>query len=143
MYQLKIGETVIAKSSTPFTFDDEHCLWISADYRLYDHSRVVEQVVEGEHEGAAFQRSSAQVPPAVRVSPVEFKLLFTSAERIAISSARINDPVIDDFYSIVENPRLNFVDLGLQSTQDALAYLQSLGLIPEERHTSILAGQLQ
>lgn len=78
-----------------------------------------------------------------RVSPVEFKLLFTSAERIAIKTARDSDAVIDDFFDIVDDPRLTYVDLGLQSTKDALAYLASQNLITEARRDEILAGQVQ
>lgn len=84
------------------------------------------------------------VPPAPpKVSPVEFKLLFTSPERIAIKAERATDPVIDDFFDIVDDPRLTFVDLGLQSTQDALAYLEAKGLIAPGRAAEILAGQVQ
>ena len=80
---------------------------------------------------------------ATKVSPVEFKLLFTSPERVAIKAARATDPVIDDFYDIVEDPRLTFVDLGLQSTQDALSYMVAQGLLTAERATEILAGVMQ
>lgn len=83
----------------------------------------------------------APTPP--KVSPVEFKLLFTPAERVAIKAARATDPVIDDFFEIVEDPRLSHVNLGLQSTQDALAYLETKGLITAERRIQILAGQVQ
>lgn len=77
---------------------------------------------------------------ATKVSPVEFKLLFTSAERVAIKAARATDQVIDDFYDIVEDPRLTFVNLGLQSTQDALSYMVAQGLLTEDRRSEILAG---
>ena len=80
---------------------------------------------------------------APRVSPVEFKLLFTAQERVAIKAARATDPVIDDFFDIVEDPRLTHVNLGLQSTQDALAYLEATGLITTARRQEILAGQVQ
>lgn len=79
----------------------------------------------------------------VKVSPIEFKLLFTSSERVAIKAARINDPVIDDFYDIVEDPRLTFVDLGLNSTQQALQHMVTQGLIASERVEQILSNQLQ
>lgn len=78
-----------------------------------------------------------------QVSPVQFKLLFTPQERVAIKAARASDPVIDDFFDIVEDPRLTFVDLGLQSTQDALSYLVQQGLLTVERRQQILAGQVQ
>ena len=79
---------------------------------------------------------------APKVSPVEFKLLFTSAERVAIKAARQADPVIDDFYDIVEDPHLTYVDLGLQSTKDAIGYLQSKGLLTAERAAVILTGNV-
>ena len=84
-------------------------------------------------------------PPAEapKVSPVEFKLLFSAQERVAIKAARATDPVIDDFFEIVEDPRLSHVNLGLQSTQDAIAYLETKGLITAERRIRILAGQVQ
>ena len=81
-------------------------------------------------------------PPAPKVSPVEFKLLFHSAERVAIKTARDNDLVIDDFFSIIEDPRLTHVDLGLQSTKDAIGYLQSKQLLTAERAAEILAGKV-
>jgi hypothetical protein len=81
------------------------------------------------------------VPP--KVSPVEFKLLFTPQERVAIKAARATDPILDDFYDIVEDPRLTHVDLGLASTQAALDYLTAMGLIAAGRKDVILAGQVQ
>jgi len=80
---------------------------------------------------------------APKVSPVEFKLLFTAAERVAIKASRASDPVIDDFFSIIEDPRLTHVNLGLQSTKDALTYLEAKGLITTERRQEILAGRVQ
>jgi hypothetical protein len=85
--------------------------------------------------------SPVVVPP--KVSPVEFKLLFTPQERVAIKAARANDPILDDFYDIVEDPRLTHVDLGLASTQAALDYLTAMGLIAAGRKDVILAGQVQ
>ena len=86
---------------------------------------------------------TAQAPDATQVSPVQFKLLFTPAERVAIQAARATDPVIEDFMAIVEDPRLTHVDLGLKSTREALAYLSAQGLITAERAQAILSGVLQ
>ena len=83
----------------------------------------------------------APVPP--KVSPVEFMLLFTSPERVAIKARRATDPIIDDWLDIVQDPRLTHVDLALQSTQDALAYLVSLDILTEERRDEILSGEVQ
>lgn len=80
----------------------------------------------------------APVPP--KVSPVEFKLLFTAVERVAIKAS--TDPIVQDFFSIVEDTRLTHVDLGLQSTKNAIGYLQSKGLLTGERAAAILTGTL-
>lgn len=78
-----------------------------------------------------------------KVSPIEFKLLFTSSERVAIKASRATDLAIDDFYDIVEDPRLTFVDLGLNSTQQALQYMAAQSLIAPERIEQILSNQQQ
>jgi len=80
---------------------------------------------------------------APKVSPVEFKLLFTPQERVAMKGARKTDPVMDDFFDVVDDPRLTFVDLGLQSTKDAIAYLEFKTFITSERAAEILTGTLK
>ena len=90
-------------------------------------------------------------PVPVKVSPVEFKLLWTSPERIALKTLRENDPILDDFFSIVEDPRLTEVNMGLESTKQAVSYavaqLVSNGTInqseSEVRIEEILSGQLK
>lgn len=72
------------------------------------------------------------------ISPVQFKLLFTSEERVAIKSARTSDPVIDDFFDIIDDPRLSEVNLKLTSTIDALKYLVTKKLITQVRKNEIL-----
>jgi hypothetical protein len=81
-------------------------------------------------------------PPTVypKISPVEFKLLFTGPERIAIRIAGETDELIKDFYEIIDDPRLKEVNLGLQSTQDGIGYLALQGLIAPERIPEILTG---
>lgn len=83
----------------------------------------------------------APTPPQVTL--VQFKLLFTPAERVAIKAARATDAMIDDFYEIVEDPRLTMVDFGLQSTVDGVGYLVSRGLITEARKDEIISGVLK
>ena len=82
------------------------------------------------------------VPLHPKVSTVEFKLLFTSQERIKIKAAKETDPVLADFFEIVEDPRLTQVDLGLASTQGAIQYLAGQGLIDQARVNEILLGQV-
>lgn len=88
-----------------------------------------------------------------KVSPVEFKLLFTSAERLAINAARQSDLALDDFYKILDDPRLTEVDMNLESNQAAIEYALSVAgarLSPaytEEdvatRKAQILSGELK
>lgn len=113
---------------------------------------VPDEVENGWHRDAGTGAWSAPAPvetgpeptvEAPKVSPVEFKLLFTAQERVAMKDARATDPVIDDFFDIVEDPRLTHVNLGLQSTRDALAYLEAKDLITTTRRQEILAGQVK
>jgi hypothetical protein len=78
------------------------------------------------------------VTEAPKVSPIEFKLLFTSPERIAIRTS--TDPIVQDFYEITSDPRLTHVDLGLKSTKDAIGYLVSVDILTQERADVILTG---
>lgn len=75
------------------------------------------------------------------ISPIEFKLLFTPAERIAIKFCA--DPMVQDFFSIVDDPRLTKMDLEMRSTQTALHYLVSKELITEARLAEIMACEFQ
>lgn len=79
--------------------------------------------------------------PSVKVSPVEFKLLFTSTERVAVKQSE--DPVVIDFFSIIEDPRLTHVDLGLQSTREGLDYLVEINILTPSRRDEILSGQVR
>lgn len=87
-------------------------------------------------------------PQRPRVGPVEFKLLFTSPERLKLKELRSTDPALDDFFEIVEDPRLQYVDLSLASTAhgvDAcLSLLTEAGTITAEeasaRREQILSG---
>lgn len=72
------------------------------------------------------------------VSPVEFKLLFSSQERIAIKTS--NDPIVQDFFELVNDPRLTQVNLALKSTQDALDYMTAVGLLAVGRKDEIVTG---
>lgn len=121
---------VIAESAARPIYNQSRLAWATADGLYADP--VIELVIEEVHDA---------VP--LTVSPVEFRLLFTAAERVAITAARPSDPVIHDFYTIVEDPRLTHVDLGLQSTCDAIDYLIAQGLVDAARREAILSGALQ
>lgn len=114
----------------------------------------------GVSDGVGVQENTTDIPPtyvdgfvpqfkngawidqtaAPKISPVQFKLLFAPAERVAMGAAQATDPVLQDFFGIVNDPRLTFVDLGLQSTKDAVAYLVGKKLITQARADEVLAG---
>lgn len=78
----------------------------------------------------------APVPP--KVSVIEYKMLFTSAERIAVKASV--DPIIIDLQELMNDPRTTTVDLSLQSISDALDYMTAVGLIAAGRKAQILSG---
>lgn len=107
-------------------------------------------------EGMAAPENSTKLPPvyipgqrprfvngawltgAKLIGPVEFKLLFTPGERVAIKTSA--DPVVQDIYDVLNDPRLKVVDLALQSTHDSLRYLEHQKLIAVGRADEILSG---
>ena len=86
-----------------------------------------------------------------KLSRPEFKLQFTGAERIAIRQARgyegddaalqLRAAIIDDFFDIVEDPALTYIDLELAATIEGVGYLESEGLIAAGRAAEILSGK--
>lgn len=82
---------------------------------------------------------SVAKPPMVTV--ITYKLLFTSAERIAVKASA--DPVIIDLQELMNDPRTTHVDLALQSISDALDYMTTLTLIAPGRKAEILTGVIR
>lgn len=153
MFELRKGQELIASSATPFVFDENRRVW-RGERLVYDFERELVQAWTGaEPYGGEFQTSSAGPTIYPKVSPVEFKLLFTSAERLEIKRHRLGDEaatpalapdaIIGDWFDIIDDPRLTTVDLALQSTQDGLAYLVSKGIITEARMAEILTGEVR
>ncbi len=126
MYKLINGSDIVAESETPIAYVHAQYGWQVDSVIFVDPEKVL-----------------SVMAPAPKVSPVEFKLLFSAQERVAIKVARATDPVVNDFFEIVEDPRLSHVNLGLQSTQNALFYLESKALITANRRMQILTGQVQ
>lgn len=73
------------------------------------------------------------------VSAFNFKLLFSPVERIAIKNS--TDELVMDFYEMLNDPRLEVVELGHTDTVEAVNYLATLGLIEPVRTEQILSGQ--
>lgn len=89
---------------------------------------------------------AASVPPTVGV--IHFKMMFTVQERVKSKELRVTDPLLDDFWGLVEDPRTDVVDLSLPSVQDAIEY--TLGAVKASgidvdvpaRKAAILSGVL-
>lgn len=79
----------------------------------------------------------------IMVSTQKFKMLFSAGEFAAISEARKGDIEVQRFLDLIEDPQTTSVNLSLQSSQDWLLYLESLGLLTEARRVQILTGELQ
>lgn len=82
-----------------------------------------------------------QKPQPPTVSVVEFMLLFTNSERVAAKSLRSSDPMIDDFWSIIDDPRTTVINLSLSSVQEGVEYvLHAIGADVDVRKSEILIG---
>lgn len=77
-----------------------------------------------------------------KLSPVQFKMCFTSQERIAIKALRATNPILEDAYEILDDPRLTTVDMALASNQQMIDYLVTLGVLTAERAAEIKAGKM-
>ncbi|MCY1705476.1 hypothetical protein [Pannonibacter sp. SL95] len=89
---------------------------------------------------APAETPATAVPRRTVFTPPEFLLLFTAAERVAIRAARPTNPVISDWLTILEDPRLSEVDVTRQSTRDGLEYLAAENLITPARAAEIGTG---
>ena len=74
------------------------------------------------------------------LTPLEFKMLFTATERVAIKAAAATDPLIADYLEIADDPRLKDVDLTLHANVDGIGYMVSKGLLTASRGAAILLG---
>lgn len=81
--------------------------------------------VDGEWVNLPPEEPALEVPAPVvypTVSPVEFEMLWTIPELIAIDQLRSTDPVLDRFMKRLENPKLTQVNLALESVQLGVEY---------------------
>ena len=77
------------------------------------------------------------------ISPVEFKLLFTPQERVSIKKEISTDEIIEDLFTILDDPRLTNVNLNLESNVAIMDYLEQKGLITAERKAEIMTGVIK
>lgn len=100
--------------------------WSGFEFATHDHVEVVEVV------------APAAAAPRQEWTPVDFLRRFTPAERIGARAARKTDPILDDFYALLEQSPAIFSDD--PDVQMGLGYMTQQGLLTIERMTEILNG---
>lgn len=63
-----------------------------------------------------------EAPVYPKVGPIAFQMLFTPQEMIAADTLKATDKVLASFWKLIDDPRTDVVDLGLESVQNAIAY---------------------
>ena len=61
-------------------------------------------------------------PEAPKVGPIAFQMLFTPQEMIAADELKATDKVLASFWKLIDDPRTDVVNLGLESVQNAIEY---------------------
>jgi len=113
--------TVVAESDS-IVYDESQRGWLVAGQGLFsDPDKLL----------------SARDP---RVTAIEYKMLFTPQERVAIKTS--TDPIVQDLYELLNDLRVSHVDLSLLSIQNALFYMETLGILTGERRLQILIGKV-
>lgn len=132
MFTLSNGANVIAQSSRPIVYSDEQKGWV-----------VDNEIILG---GGRVFTVSAETP---KVGPIHFQMLFTPAESVTADELKATDKVLASFWKLIDDPRTDTVDLGLQSVQNAIEYtltaIKAAGvdLDVQARKAAILSGVLQ
>jgi len=84
-----------------------------------------------------------------KVGPIAFQMLFTPAEMIAADELKATDKVLASFWKLIDDPRTDAIDLGLESVQNAIEYtltaVKGAGVAVDvpARKAAILSGVLK
>ena len=84
-----------------------------------------------------------------KVGPIHFQMLFTPEEAITADTLKATDNVLASFWKLVDDPRTDTIDLGLQSVQNAIEYtltaVKAAGVAVDvpARKAAILSGVLK
>jgi len=121
---------------------------IAAQFEEVPNNVEAGWIFEDDVWSAGESSSSPEAEVLQTVGVIKFKLLFTSPERIKAKELRQTDLVIDDFWSILDDPRTTEVDLNLESIQDAIEYTLTainaagVAIDVDERKADILSAHL-
>ena len=84
-----------------------------------------------------------------KVGPIHFQMLFTPEETVTADELKATDKVLASFWKLIDDPRTDVVDLGLESVQNAIEYtltaVKGAGVSVDvpARKAAILSGVLK
>ncbi len=100
--------------------------WVGMGFATHDHTAEPDPV------------EPALPTQAYEWPRLDFLRRFTMAERIAIRAARVTDPILNDFFSLLESA--DNVRSANADTQAGMGYLVQQGHITATRRDEILGG---
>lgn len=105
-------------------------------------------VTAGKWSAPAPVEPTTPAPVYPKVGPTHFQMLFEPAEMVAAEELKATDKVLASFWKLIDDPRTDVVDLGLQSVQNAIEYtltaINAAGVAVDipVRKAAILSGVL-
>ncbi len=84
-----------------------------------------------------------------KIGPIHFKMLFTPQESVTADVLKATDKVLASFWKLIDDPRTDTIDLGLQSVQSAIEYTlmavkaAGVDVDVQARLSAILSGVLK
>jgi len=134
MNQIKhIASGAVYVTSEPPVWKDG--VWECGDARFTDENQD------------QYKAEAALVYP--KVGPIHFQMLFTPEEAVTADGLKATDKALASFWKLIDDPRTDVVDLGLQSVQNAIEYtltaIKGAGVAVDvpARKAAILSGVLQ
>lgn len=74
------------------------------------------------------------------VTAIDFKLLFTSTERVQARDLAKTDAIVADMFMLLDDPRTQSVSLVMPQIVSMLDYLVAQGILTAERKQQILCA---
>lgn len=106
--------------------------------RIVATAEYVEAVHSGRHTFIGEAEETLSMTTA-RIDTPLFLMRFTPAERIAIRTAAKTEPLVEDWYMLVNDPRLAYVEIGDPNLTAAMNMLVQMNLLTQARADEILA----
>ena len=150
MFELVYNNEVLCRSDEPFQLIRSERygrdIWKSGPME-YAGNIYAAQQWSGDPEECPvehFFTGNPEPAPQKVLSVIEFKMCFTSAERVEIYALQdAGDAVVTDWLSILDDPRCTGVDLGLENTRSGVEYLvDKITGFTTDRAAAVLNGEM-